>query len=255
LATTGTLQVYDPDPSPGSWTTLTSMPTDRFELAAGVINGRLYAVGGNNRPANVFLNDLEEYDPAFDSWVTKASMPTPRWSLGAGVIDGKLYVIGGGNPSAVATLEVYTPGPIKASIDDLQDIVDIDPDTPLAAKAGDAQAKLQTALDELNKTPPDNQAAVGNIEGAVGDLEAAANAELLDPLLGEQLMQLMDQLAGVARQLASDAINEASSQMGESTVIDDAQQSRAEGDTLRGFGLFKDAVNKYRDALAKAESA
>jgi len=40
--------------------------------------------------------------------------------------------------------------------------------------------KLQTTLDELNKTPPDNEAAVGNIEGAIGDLEAAIG---LDPVM------------------------------------------------------------------------
>ena len=37
--------------------------------------------------------------------------------------------------------------------------------------------------------------------------------------------------------------------------ISDAQQSLADGDALRGSGDFKDAANKYKDALAKAESA
>ena len=116
----------------------------------------------------------------------------------------------------------------------------------------DAKAKAQTALDELNTTPLDNQAAVGNIEGAVGDLEAAIG---LDPAQDPILTDLMDQLAGLAQQLASDALDQAIAQGGDPTVIADAQQALVEGDTLRASGAFKDAVNKYKDALAKAESA
>ena len=52
----------------------------------------------------------------------------------------------------------------------LQEIVDDNPGE-CADKVEDALAKAQTALDELNKTPPGNQAALGNIEGSVGDLE------------------------------------------------------------------------------------
>ena len=44
---------------------------------------------------------------------------------------------------------------VQGVIDDLQSIVDDNPGTPLADKIEDAAAKTQTALDELNKTPPD----------------------------------------------------------------------------------------------------
>ena len=65
----------------------------------------------------------------------------------------------------------------------------------------------------------------------------------------------MDQLARTARQLAQEALDQAVAQGGDSVVIADAQQTLAEGDTLRESGAFKDAVSKYKDALAKAESA
>jgi hypothetical protein len=39
-----TLQVYDP--ATNSWKTLSSMPGARGDLAAGVISGKFYAVGG-----------------------------------------------------------------------------------------------------------------------------------------------------------------------------------------------------------------
>ncbi len=139
----------------------------------------------------------------------------------------------------------------EATIAELQEIVDNNPGTPLADKLDDAIAHLIVALQELNKTPPDNRAAVGNIEGAVGDLEAAVNDGLLDPVEGAQCM---DQLAGIARQLAVNALDEAIARAGDVTVIADAQQFLADGDALRASGAFKDAVNKYKDALAKAES-
>ena len=106
-------------------------------------------------------------------------------------------------------------------------------------------------LEELAKTPPDNQAAVGNIEGAVGDLEAVVDDGLLDAVTGTQLM---DELAGIARLLAVSALEEATAQGGDPGVLNDAQQALDEGDALRASEAFKDAVNKYKDALAKAES-
>ena len=116
----------------------------------------------------------------------------------------------------------------------------------------DALASCNTAIEELNKTPPDNQAALGNIEGAVGDIEAAVN-EGLDETTG---INLMDNLAGVARQIAQEAIDIAIATPGsDSGEIADAQQFLADGDTLRADEQFKDAVSKYKDALSKAESA
>jgi len=106
---TGILEVYDPgdDTTPGTWTTLTPMPTDRFAHAVGVINDKLYAVGGNKSGSGYgIVNTLEEYDPVANSWMARAPMPTARQMLAAGVIDGKLYAAGG---DLEGTLEVYTP--------------------------------------------------------------------------------------------------------------------------------------------------
>jgi len=135
----------------------------------------------------------------------------------------------------------------------LEQIVNDNPGTSLADKMEDVNSKVETALDELNKTPPDNQAAVGNIEGAVGDIQAAVESGDLDAATGTDLM---DQLAGIAKQLAVDAIDAAIATPGSDPVeVADAQQFLADGDALRTDGKFKDAVNKYKDALAKAESA
>ena len=136
--------------------------------------------------------------------------------------------------------------------EEIQASIDANPDTSLGDKLEDALGKLGITLIELNKTPPDNQAAMGNIEGAVGDLEAAIG---LDPAQDVAITDLMDQLTGTARQLASDAIEAATAGGGDPGKIDDTLQALAEGDALRSEGAFKDAVIKYKDALAKAEGA
>src|SRR5687768_7778783 len=111
---------------------------------------------------------------------------------------------------------------------------------------------LRKALDELSKTPPARQAAMGAIEGALGDLQAAAAEGHLD---ATQRTRLLDRVTGAARQLAVDAIKEATGRGGAQAKIAEANQALAEGDALRGAGSFKAAVNKYKDALAKAEGA
>jgi len=91
----------------GSWTTKAPMPTARDGLAAGVINGILYAVGGDNR---FEYNTNEAYDPATDTWTAKASMPQKRNLLAVGAINGILYAVGGNNiRKATKTLYAYDP--------------------------------------------------------------------------------------------------------------------------------------------------
>ena len=146
-------------------------------------------------------------------------------------------------------------------IEALKEIIanDNTPEMQLADKVQDALNNAMTALDKLTiidpPDPPDNQGAVGAIEGAVGDLCAAVKDGLLDPDLGTQLM---DELAGLARGLAVVAINQAIAQGAD---VDSAQQALADGDDFRDAGnagdciAFKDAVDKYKDALSAAEDA
>ena len=64
----------------------------------------------------------------------------------------------------------------------------------------------------------------------------------------------MDDLAAIAREIAADAVAEATALGGDPEVIAAAQQALDDGDTLRDSRAFKDAVSQYRDALAKAEN-
>src|SRR2546422_35471 len=81
----------------GVWTVKTPMPTARFELAVGVVNGILYAVGGSccdpGENANI-LSTVESYDPSTNMWTARAPIPTPRVGLAVGVVNEILYAVG-----------------------------------------------------------------------------------------------------------------------------------------------------------------
>jgi len=134
----------------------------------------------------------------------------------------------------------------------LQETIDNNLGSDLADKIEDVLEKTEKAYEELNKNPPDYQAVIGNLEGAVGDLEAVVKDSLLDSITGMELMELY---AEIARQIAVNAINEAEACGGAQDEIIEAWAYLTEADNLRDLEKFKDALNKYKDALAKAESA
>jgi N-acetylneuraminic acid mutarotase len=79
------------------WTTKAPMPTARDGLACGVVNNKIYVIGGMSRvgSTDIIFAVNEEYDPAANTWATKTSMPTARASLGVAVVNNKIYAIGG----------------------------------------------------------------------------------------------------------------------------------------------------------------
>ncbi len=98
-----------------SWTQVANMPTPRAELAAAVVEGRIYTIGGYNYsyPPSKFqiLATVEEYNPTTNIWTRRADMLTARYALAAAVVDGRIYTIGGVNESGdhVATVDEYNP--------------------------------------------------------------------------------------------------------------------------------------------------
>lgn len=147
---------------------------------------------------------------------------------------------------------------IEEVIYDLEDLVDQSRDRKLADKAEDVVSKLEDAAQELSKNPADYPAAAGNIEGAIGDLEAVVKDRLLDTSSG---IGLMDDLVTISRGLATRALAEARTGRGKRDEMREARNQLARGDTLRAsgrrgsIGAFKRAASRYKDALAKAESA
>lgn len=102
------LRVPPSDPEDDSWRPRTPMPTPRNNLAAVVVNERIYAIGGFNG-THIFAI-VEEYDPATDTWRSRAPMPTARGWLAATVVEGKIYVLGGWDGTKyLPTVEEYDP--------------------------------------------------------------------------------------------------------------------------------------------------
>ena len=113
----GSNEVYDP--ATNKWTTATEMPTARNHAFAGLVNGKIYVIGG--RLATGFITAatntdvVEEFDPATNSWGgPKARMPTPRSGGGWGTYGGRIYVAGGevATPQLVGAyraVEAYEP--------------------------------------------------------------------------------------------------------------------------------------------------
>jgi N-acetylneuraminic acid mutarotase len=100
-----------------AWTEKASMHIPRTGLAVGVVNGILYAVGGdtviiqNGNPVVIYLGTVEAYDPSTNTWTTKTPMPTARSGLAVGVVNGILYAIGGTKDGVnnLTTVEAYDP--------------------------------------------------------------------------------------------------------------------------------------------------
>ena len=92
-----------------AWRTKATMPTKRHDAMSGVVDGKIYVMGGRNNSGS--LDVVEVYDPVTDSWSTKAAMPTARSGAMTGVVDGKIYVIGGGGSHTIYsnTVEAYDP--------------------------------------------------------------------------------------------------------------------------------------------------
>src|SRR5947207_2957517 len=90
-----------------------------MSMFSGVVNGRIYLIGG--RVASAFATTgsvtdvVEEYDPATDKWgFLKDRMPTPRDEGVAGVFNNRIYVAGGEsitalNNSVSRAFEAYDP--------------------------------------------------------------------------------------------------------------------------------------------------
>jgi hypothetical protein len=112
----------------------------------------------------------------------------------------------GGTDSATVSVDVLAPAEtLERVAEDLETL--IEGDRGRSDKLEDVVDKLEAALAELRKTPPARQSAMGAIEGAVGELEAAVSSGYLERETGTAFT---NRVAGAARQLAVDAIAAAS---------------------------------------------
>ncbi len=91
--TCGLNQAYDP--TTGTWENKASMPTNRNQIEAAVVEGKIYVMGGRTAGPYSTVNTTEIYDPATDTWTVGAPMIYPVTSFASAVVDDKIYAIGG----------------------------------------------------------------------------------------------------------------------------------------------------------------
>src|SRR6266480_3563183 len=111
---------WEYDPTRDTWRARAPLPTPRNHATAGVVNGKVYVIGG--RVGGAFVSSgssnvgvVEEYDPAADLWgAPKARMPSARSAMASGVLGGRIYVTGGEGQDyrsmfTFRALEAYDP--------------------------------------------------------------------------------------------------------------------------------------------------
>jgi RHS repeat-associated protein len=111
-ARTASVEAYDA--TANVWSPRAPMPTARGWLAAAMLEGTLYVVGGSALDGPTA--EVDAYDPAHDAWSQRPPLSIPRVAPATGALGGKLYVVGGHGADtgattidAVATMDVYDP--------------------------------------------------------------------------------------------------------------------------------------------------
>ncbi len=95
----------------GKWERKGDMPSPRGNLAAAVVNGKIYVMGGYEDPPATMFQRVDEYDPLKETWTKKNDMLRPRLAFSASTVDGKIYIIGGGMFAgpAMSDVDEYNP--------------------------------------------------------------------------------------------------------------------------------------------------
>ncbi|GFS17090.1 kelch-like protein 9 [Elysia marginata] len=86
--------VWKFDPRLNSWSIGRPMTHARCRFTTEVLNGYLYAMGGETQGCKV-TDSVERYDPLADRWIQVCPLPKPRADHASCVQGGKIFVSGG----------------------------------------------------------------------------------------------------------------------------------------------------------------
>ena len=113
LTRAGAPSASAPRAAHGGWRPGPSIPTERSEVAAAVVEETVYVIGGLAIDGRT-LATVEALPPAADAWQVRAPLPAPRDHLAAVDLGGRLYVVAGSpgwfNQQTSTTLWVYDAG-------------------------------------------------------------------------------------------------------------------------------------------------
>ena len=128
---------------------------------------------------------------------------------------------------------------------------------PLAARPGsagdkaeDALAKVRSAIDKLSRN--NRQGALGDLEGAAGDLQSGVSNRTLT---NAQVRPIQELITAAAWVTALEARDRAIARNGRQSKINEANTAINQGNQRWAARQYKDAIARYKDAVAKAESA
>ena len=92
----------------GGWAKLSSLPVALGNASVGVVNGKMYVIGGQNESET--FNTVYEYDPQFDQWTQKTGAPYIFTKAASAVWNDKIYIFGGVlNTVNLDSAAVYDP--------------------------------------------------------------------------------------------------------------------------------------------------
>ena len=92
----GRVLIYDP--VSGAWFEGAALPLNRDHLAALLVGGEIWVIGGRAGGVNHARVDI--YDPGSDTWHEGPSLPEATSGAAEAIIDGVLYISGGEDPAA-----------------------------------------------------------------------------------------------------------------------------------------------------------
>ena len=99
--------------STAQWTRKKDMPTARSYFSTSVVDGKIFAIGGQMRLerdqfGEQALSKVEMYDPETDTWERRTDMLTPRAAVSTSVVDGKIFAIGGDQAEKIKVPRGYS---------------------------------------------------------------------------------------------------------------------------------------------------
>ncbi|WP_019009265.1 NPCBM/NEW2 domain-containing protein [Deinococcus aquatilis] len=98
-----------------AWTVAAPLPNPRNHLAGAVLNGKIYALGGQHLGDEEAGNQsaVHLYDPANNTWTARANLPLPEGHINASTVtwNGRIMVISGvtQRSAEVANVSEYDP--------------------------------------------------------------------------------------------------------------------------------------------------
>ena len=126
------------------WTQKSDMPTARACFSTGIVDGKIFVIGGRkylkwDQYGDMSLSTVEMYDPETDTWEQRADMPTVRAAVSVSVVDGKIYAIGGSKKT-----KVQVPRGYKLDIEELPTVEMYDPMTDTWTQKADMPTPRET---------------------------------------------------------------------------------------------------------------